>query len=167
MKKIIHLLLLIPCIGFSQVAIGKSEVSNPSVSLEFGTQEKGIVLPYVENKSAITEPGTIIFDTTDNRIKVKKSGTEWIDFSGRDGSGDISIQTGKTEKTQAKAIIGAATSTADGILVLESSNKAMVLPKVTNPETKIVNPAPGMLVYDPVKKLLCVYNGSDWTYWKN
>ena len=36
-------------------------------------------------------------------------------------------------------------------MVLADTNKAMVLPKVASPHLNIVNPAPGMMVYDTTK----------------
>ncbi|WP_260393860.1 hypothetical protein [Riemerella anatipestifer] len=53
--------------AFGQVALGKSEVSNPSVSLEFGTQYRGLILPYVTSLSSVSDvvPGTIVMDGSD------------------------------------------------------------------------------------------------------
>ncbi|MBS1571159.1 MAG: hypothetical protein JST62_02015, partial [Bacteroidetes bacterium] len=71
------------------------------------------------------------------------------------------------EVSSAKTIIGASSSLADGVLVLESTNKAMVLPMVTD-TNNIPDPAPGMMVYinKTGAKRLAVYNGNKWTYWK-
>lgn len=153
----------------AQVAIGKTGVTNISVSLEFAnTENKGLILPYIENRTAITENGSIIYDITDHKVKYLKDGS-WFDLSvDTTGTADISIQTGKTEIATAKTAIGAngATDTADGILVLTDSNKAMILPKVASPHLNIINPAPGMMAYDTVKKQLAIYNGNVWSFWK-
>ena len=84
------------------------------------------------------------------------------------GVADINIQTSKTEKTNAKTVIGAdgASNTTPGILVLSDTDKAMILPKVASPHLKIINPAPGMMVYDTTAKQLAIYNGKSWTFWK-
>ena len=58
------------------------------------------------------------------------------------------------------------TDTTPGILVLADTNKAMVLPKVASPHLNIVNPSPGMIVYDTTKKQLAVFNGTVWSFWK-
>jgi hypothetical protein len=52
-------------------------------------------------------------------------------------------------------------------LVLESPNKAMVLPMVLD-TNNIPDPAPGMMVYvnKTGAKRLAVFNGNKWTYWK-
>jgi hypothetical protein len=153
----------------AQVAIGKNEVSNSSVSLEFAnTENKGLILPYVETKTAITENGTIIYDTTDHKVKYLKNG-DWFDLSvDTTGQADLSIQDTKTEMATAKTVIGAngATDSTNGILVLSDTNKAMVLPKVASPHLNIIDPAPGMMVYDATKKQLAVYNGTVWSFWK-
>lgn len=154
----------------AQIAIGKQTVSNTSVSLEFdNTENRGLILPYVETKTGITENGTIIYDVSDHKVKYLKDTNTWQDLSvDATGVADISIQTGKTEATTAKAAIGtaAATDTTPGVLVLSDTDKAMILPKVANPHTSIINPAPGMMVYDTVKRQLAVYNGTVWSFWK-
>ena len=159
----------------SQIAIGKQAVSNTSVSLEFSDAEnKGVILPYVEDKSSITENGTIIYDVTDHKVKYLKDNTlavndRWMDLSvDATGAADISLQQTKTENTTAKTAIGTngATDSIPGILVLTDSNKAMVLPRVASPHLNIINPASGMIVYDTTKKLIAVYNGTVWSFWK-
>ncbi|PQA94761.1 hypothetical protein B0A69_09980 [Chryseobacterium shigense] len=149
-----------------QVAIGKGNVVNTSVSLEFAsTENRGLVLPYVEDTSGISQNGTLIYDTGDHKVKYLKSGV-WFDLSvDTTGTADLSIQTSKTEKTGAKVSIGSPTSTA-GILVLEDSNKAMILPKVASPYLNVINPAAGMMVYDTTARQLAIYNGSVWSFWK-
>ncbi|MFP3835405.1 hypothetical protein SCA31_21160 [Chryseobacterium sp. SIMBA_028] len=157
----------------SQVAIGKQTVSNTSVSVEFANNEnRGLILPYVENKSNIIQEGTIIYDTTDYKVKYLKNNGQWVNLSEDDGTMatigtvDLSVQgTDKTENTGAKTTIGIPGAT-NGIFVLEALDKAMILPKVTSPHLNIIDPAPGMMVYDTVKKQLVVYNGKMWSFWK-
>lgn len=154
----------------SQVAIGKPTVTNASVSLEFaGTENRGLILPYVETKTGITENGTFIYDTTDHKVKYLKDSGTWTDLSvDNTGTADLSIQTTKTESTTAKSVIGsaAATDTTPGILILSDVNKAMILPKIASPHLNIIDPAPGMMAYDTTKRQLAVYNGKVWTFWK-
>lgn len=158
--------MLISFAAFSQVAIGKASVSNTAVSLEFGSQEaRGIVLPYVTNAAAVSPvEGSIIFDSNDKKVKFFNG--SWKDLTMlTNGTVDLAPQNALIENTAAKATVGTPTNT-DGILVLEDTNKAMILPKVTNPHTAIKSPAAGMMVYDNTKKLLCIFNGTEWTYWK-
>ncbi|MXS72092.1 hypothetical protein GSF70_12780 [Flavobacteriaceae bacterium W22] len=170
------ILLLVTCsLMQAQVAIGKQETTNTSVSLEFtDTENKGLILPYVETKTGITEEGTLIYDVTDHKVKYKNGASTWANLSEDDGTTatigvvDISIQTTKDEKASAKTVIGAdgATNSTPGILVLSDTNKAMILPKVASPHLNIYNPAPGMMVYDTTAKQLAVYNGKVWSFWK-
>ena len=178
MKKIASIFLLGSiALSNAQVIIGDAAgtaTNKTSVLLEFakgsGTGNRGIVLPYVTTYPPATG-GTIILDATDaTKARVRfYNDTEWKDLSGQDAtvSSALTIQTPATESTTAKAIIGAQTSAADGVLVLESTTRAMVLPQVANVQD-ILKPAPGMMVYinKAGAKRLAVYNGSKWSYWK-
>ena len=191
MKNIfITLSIFLSTCAFAQVAIGKASV-NPSVSLEFydnADNVRGIILPWVDGvsntapfitNSPITEivvNGTLVYDTSDKKVKVKYT-TGWRDLS-KDATGTtvdpltsvdgLTLQNSITDLDNAKVQIGGNpdTDTTPGILVLADTNKAMVLPKVDSPHLKIVNPAPGMMVYDTAKKQLAVFNGTVWSFWK-
>ncbi len=168
-------LLMTSVIAYSQVVIGGktgSAGSNvTSVLLDFPTgQNKGLIVPYVRTLPASAVEGTIVLDATASvASRVKYFNGSWVDLSGQDANVTtvlLSQPLAITEGTS-KAIIGAPSSTADGVLVLESTTKAMVLPIVTD-VNDILSPSPGMMVY--VKKAgskrLAVYNGSKWSFWK-
>ncbi len=170
MKNILLALISITTITVkSQVAIGKTSVTNTSVSLEFtDAEKKGIILPYVEDRSAIAENGSIIFDNTDHKVKYLKDNS-WFDLSiDTTGKSDMAIQQDKTELTTSKTGIGtnSGTDSTNGILVLTDADKAMILPRVASPHLNIINPASGMMAYDTTKKQLAVYNGTVWSFWK-
>lgn len=159
----------------AQIGIGKSMVSSPSVSLEFGSANKGLILPWVISINAVTgvENGTMVFDLSDKKVKVKYA-SGWKDLSVNSQGTTIDpitlvdgavIQNTSTEIKTAKASIGLPTSV-PGILVLEDRDKAMVLPKVASPHLNIINPSPGMIVYDTANKQLAVFNGTMWSFWK-
>lgn len=176
MKKIIiGVLLGFGSLATAQVAIGKTAVSSNSVSLEFGTGNRGMVLPWVDNVASVAGAvnGTMVYDATDNKVKVKYA-SGWNDLS-VDETGTtvdpltsvngITLQASLDDKSDAKTSIGASSET-PGILVLEDTDKAMVLPKVESPHLNIINPAPGMIVYDTLTKQLAVFNGTVWSFWK-
>lgn len=171
-KQLLPAALLFVAMGTmkSQIAIGKPTVTNTSVSLEFAdTENRGLIVPYVETATGITVNGTIIYDTADHKVKYLKDNGTWTDLSvDNTGTADIMVQTTKVESGTAKVAIGiaGASDPTSGVLVLSDSNKAMILPKVASPHLNIVNPAPGMLAYDTVKKQLAVYNGTVWSFWK-
>lgn len=177
MKKLISAILLA---GFTlanaQVIIGDAigtAAVKTSVLLEFAVGNKGLILPYVTTLPALTPitQGTILLDaSTATAARVKFSdGTNWVDLSGQtaDITAALAIQPASVPETTSKSIIGARSSTADGVLVLESSTKAMVLPQVDK-VSDILSPSPGMMVYvnKAGAKRLAVYNGSKWSYWK-
>ncbi|WP_308005561.1 hypothetical protein [uncultured Chryseobacterium sp.] len=179
--------VLLSATAYSQVIIGDAigtATTKTSVLLEFAnTSNKGIILPYVRTKPSAPTEGTIILDAstpTAARIKYYNGVTTgtgnspdgWQDLSGQDGNVTAALANQPTpaqvtEDTNAKAIIGANISSADGVLVLESATKAMVLPTVASTDD-VPSPGPGMMVY--IKKAgakrLAVYNGSKWSYWK-
>ncbi|MBB6369542.1 hypothetical protein [Chryseobacterium shigense] len=159
----------------AQIGISRESVSNASVSLQFGDNEnKGLLLPYVTDKTGITENGTLLFDMSDYKVKYLKDTNTWFDLSvdttGNTGNTDFNIQASdRAEQPGAKVSIITAddgTDTTKGILVLADNNKAMVLPKVASPHLNIIDPSAGMMAYDTVKKQLAVYNGKVWTFWK-
>jgi len=185
--------ILFSIISFSQIRIGdKTITSNPdltnsvSVLLEFGdTKDKGIILPYVETVPSGTnnaKGGTFIFDVSSNseyKIKVKNENTGWTDLSVQSGYSNAVETIVKNpqasplaDKADAKIVIGAESSSTDGILVLESvlNNRAMILPIVEN-YNSIKNPSPGMMAFlrstiDSSKHRLIVFNGQKWSFWK-
>lgn len=175
--------------GSAQVIISGTTgtaANTTSVLLDFKSGEnKGIILPYVRTMSATpataVEPGTILVDAstgTAAAVKYYAPGTSqtnvngWVDLSNGNRANLTSPtdymakQPSTTELANARAIIGAASSTAKGgVLVLESTTKAMMLPQVAKTDD-IINPAPGMMVYITTpNKRLAVFNGAKWTYW--
>ena len=177
MKKIIATIFLgSMAFANAQVIIGDAVGTAPvktSVLLEFALgQNKGLILPYVRTMPATPTEGTILLDaSTATTARVKYYNGSWVDLSGQDGNVTTALAQQPTaiqapETTVSKAIIGAATSSADGVLVLESTTKAMVLPIVSD-VNNIPSPSAGMMVYvnKPGAKRLAVYNGSKWSFW--
>lgn len=191
MKKIIISLLSgISFMASAQIIIGGTNGTAPSnnkaaVLIEFESgQNKGIILPYVRTmpSSADVTPGTILLDASINnaaqsKVKyyapsnVNADVSGWVDLSAGNEANISSLMNiqplsaAVTEDLASKAILGANSSSANGVLVLESTTKVMVLPQVAN-TNDIKDPAPGMMVYlNGTNKRLAIYNGSKWTYW--
>lgn len=194
-KLIISSFILFSTLAYSQVAIGKTSISNTTVSLEFGVSDatngyKGILLPWVSTVAntpntsyiGVSNPvdGTIIFDVSDKKIKYRKAGA-WFDLSKNEittvngvanydttGVVNTTLQDNLTENSNAKVVIGGnpSTNTTTGILVLADTNKAMILPKMDSPHLNIQNPPAGMMAYDTTAKQLAVFNGKVWSFWK-
>ncbi|MFS4472569.1 hypothetical protein [Chryseobacterium sp. T20] len=167
MKKI-ALIIIITASGIfnAQVALGKTTLESASSSIEFGNENRGIVLPWATNTSGIQNVvnGTLIFDISDMKVKVYQNNL-WKDLSvDATGTADTSLQDSLTDQPEAKVSVGIPSSVS-GILVLEDSSKAMILPKVASPHLNIISPAAGMMVYDTQKKQLAVFNGTVWSFW--
>ena len=154
----------------AQVAIGKTSINGTQTILEFddaANNTKGIILPSVTTLPTVssTANGTFLFDRNDSRIKVVENGA-WKPLSNVGNRTQTDAFVNPATETSGKVIIGASTSTANGVLVLESANKAMILPKISNPHLTVQNPYPGMMCYDTQSKSLAVFDGSKWSYWK-
>lgn len=187
-KSIIILSSIVSLSASAQVAIGKGSITNnnPSISLEFGDYDgvngRGIIVPWVKSAGDVTGAieGTIVYDSSDKVLKYKNGNNSWFGLSKNeitkinganvDTTGKVVtiIQDGLDDKVGAKAAIGtsAASDTNPGILVLSDDNRAMVLPKVPEPHKNIVNPEPGTMVYDTTNKMVAIFNGKVWSFWK-
>ena len=171
----------------AQVSIGgKQTVEGTATLLDFNSplttdtnattnnNTYGIILPAVDNLSkalptATTDRfnnnGTFLYDKSDGIVKMYEKDT-WVSIT---GTGDITklVPNTSAETTdQHGAIIGASTSPAKGVLVLESPDKALVLPRIENPHTSVKSPYAGMMCYDTVSKSLAVFDGTNWNYLK-
>ena len=171
---IIMFALLLGADATAQVAIGKSTITNPSVLLEFGNEAKGIIVPQV---SAATIPagGTFIFNNSPGilAMTVYENGV-WRDLTSDSSTIPKTIglahtfsNNGATDITGINGvIIGSDTSTKKGVLVLESTEKALLLPQVSNPHITIEGAIAGTMVFDTASDTLAVYDGVYWSYWK-
>lgn len=178
MKKIISSIFIITAVSANaQIIVGDGVGTasvKTSVLLDFAAnQNKGIILPYVRTLPTSPTEGTMIVDATDpTKARVKYFNGAWTDLSGQDADVTTILSTQPTvaqisEAAGEKTIIGASSSTANGVLVLESTTKSMILPIVQDVQN-IPSPAPGMMVYVNKQgaKRLAVFNGSKWSYWK-
>jgi len=162
-------LLILSNFLHAQLSIGKQDFTNPNILLDFENPPNnamGIILPAVTNSNlVIPSNGTFIFDTTLNKVRMYEN-NGWKDLTGI-GSSTGLIPNNSNESAQNQGVIlGAESSNANGVLILESSDKAMVLPKIANPHLSVKSPYPGMMCYDTVSKSLAVFDGANWSYWK-
>ena len=180
MKKLIYITLCIVG-GFinAQVSIGGNQIVNGSSTLldfagqtstsNSGDQEttnfRGIILSAVDNSPVLTSVnnGTFIFDKTTKKVRMYENNI-WVDLT--DQGSDGNLVTNTSAEVGNGAIIGADTSLATGVLILESANKAIVLPHIKNPHTTVKGPYAGMICYDTVSNSLAVFDGTNWSYWK-
>ena len=143
--------------------------------------QKGIILPLVGEPPLSTEDlstdpvsdadnGTFVLDAADGKAKVRVDDA-WMNLSYAPAKLQELRSDGPYEDIGGGVIIAddealASAPLAKGVLVLESTDKAMVLPKVYKPDETIDNPYPGMMCYDIYSKSLMVYDGLYWNTWK-
>ncbi len=148
----------------AQVGINKSNLTASSI-LDFGSETgttvdgsdaKGILLSPTDGLPAGPTAGTIAFVVEAGGASFRYfNGTAWstatpggfgTPMSGTDGNG---------------VIIGDSSSSADGVLILESPTHALVLPQISGGRFTL-SPTPGLMYYDTSDDSVYVYNGSAW-----
>lgn len=149
----------------AQVAIGKTSVQGSSI-LDFNEagNTRGIILPAVTAMPADTVNGTLEFFRGDAIVYMRQNGV-WVPMTEGNGSTSTLIINTSPE-TGNGVVIGAATSSAPGVLVLESSTLSLTLPKVINPHINIKSPYPGTMCYDTASNTIAVFDGTYWNFWK-
>ncbi len=152
----------------AQVAIGKANVDGDGI-LDFGVDgDKGILLPRVISISGAV-PGTLYYDTNDSKVKFQ--GSSLIDLSVKAVAQENEFDTSAEdyinhteEATLQGTVIGEEETGAPGVLVLDSVEHALILPKVSS-YANVGDPEAGMIVYDLSAKMFCVFNGEKWAFW--
>lgn len=148
----------------AQLSIGKHSVEGDGM-LDFAPGiNKGIILP---NVSIIpTENlvgGTLLFNGITNVIQYY-NGTAWKNLSDL-GHPNVFYNAGSDIAVNGVVLGSSSTTTASGILILESQTKALILPKIYMPEQSIKSPVAGTICYDTYRKALAVFDGINWMYW--
>lgn len=160
------LLFFYPIMALGQTVIGNQTANHIDAILGFSNtidNIKGIVLPAVDNLPVNPTNGTFLFDRIDEKVKMYQNGG-WTTLS---DAGDTSgLQAFSGTETNKKTVLGAKSTSVDGVLVLEDNSKALLLPKIEDPHLNVPSPYPGMMCYDTSSKSLAVYDGANWNYWK-
>lgn len=162
MKRIIIILTIAFSCGVNaQTAIGKTSTTNASCLLEFGAEARGIRLPIVSDASALTvSPGTLVFDATTGSFRYNEGTWSTATSGGSTGGAPSGTDSG------GPVIVGAdSTAKVGGALVLEATDKALVLPTINNAELRILTPTKGLMAWDSAKRQVAVYNGTKWCYY--
>lgn len=150
---------------FGQISIGKANVDGSGL-IDFQSETtKGIVLSHVEdvNKMHDISEGTFVYDEFSAKVMFF-DGETWIDMNGVDGLNPSKLETIESS-SKTGMIIGNDTTDAIGILVLESDDRALILPKIENPAKNVKSPYAGMICYDTLSDNLYMFNGKYWTFW--
>lgn len=148
----------------AQIAIGKSSVDGSSI-LDFqANTTKGIILPALSIEPAAPVNGTLGLYKVDGIVYMYQNNI-WVPMT--EGNGSIAALINNTSAEVGNGVVmGAATSSAAGVLVLESSSLALTLPKVDKPHLNVKSPYPGMICYDTNSNTIAVFDGAYWNFWK-
>lgn len=150
-------------LDFNSTATGK-KATDTSVDNTYG-----IILPAIDINNVATlnsaNNGTFLFDIGESKVKMYENNV-WLDLTDSGNSSAVVINTSTESANSQGAIIGSTTSNAKGVLVLESPDKALILPRITDPHLNVKSPYPGMMCYDVASKSLAVFDGIFWYYWK-
>lgn len=161
-------LLVIGCCFSCTLVLGQTAIEKYTVDgdgvLDFASgTTKGIILPAVETLPATPANGTFLYDKNAQMVKMYENGA-WVNLSDIGDNSDVLPYNGTD--TNKQTIIGAVSTTVDGVLVLEATDKALILPKIASPHINVPSPYPGMMCYDTDAKALAVFDGAAWNYWK-
>lgn len=185
MKKTLLLVAIMFILNLdAQIGIGKTQNIGTGSIIEFDgntsnvltdnttANKKGLILPAVletpnfgtsGSATSIPQNGTFIFDRQTRKVKFYENGV-WKDMS--DAGNNSTLVPFAGSETGNGVIVGTSSTAAKGVMVLESTNKALVLPHILNPDLTVINPYPGMMCYDTKSNSIAVYDGSNWSYWK-
>src|SRR5690606_4807104 len=166
-KIIVVAILLIGCYIQAQIVItneANPKPTNNSVLLEFGNNEaKGIVLPTVdEAPNAVS--GTFVVNSTEKAVQFF-DGNDWVNLT-EEGEVVANNYINAGENLGQGVVLGAETTTKPGVLVLESTTQALVLPKVSKPQENMASSIAATIDYDGESDTLAIYDGKNWSYWK-
>lgn len=166
MKKVFTIIITLYAVVVSaQVAIEKSQVDGDGL-LDFpANTTKGILLPIVETLPSDASSGTLLMDKNDKTLKMNVE-SAWIPLSDEGSVTGVVFNSNGEIPGQNRVIMGSDATSAPGVLVLESPDKALILPKIAAPHINVKNPYPGMICYDTVSKSMAVFDGLKWSYWK-
>lgn len=166
MKTTITILAIILSIGLyaqdQKLAVGKTTVDGDAL-FDFGTELRGMVIAPITDVTNMTpapSAGTIAFDGNTGSFRFY-DGTNWSDAVAGGETGGVATGTDTF-----KQLIGAETSTANGVVIFgedSGETQALVLPKLENGNLKFNNPVTGLIYYDTALKAVLVYNGNGWT----
>lgn len=150
---------------FSQIGIGISSVKG-SALIDFAENTtNGMILPHVNDvdNMLVDTKGTIVFDEKSKKVKYF-DGEKWISMNREEGKLSDSFSFQEYDVSQG-VIIGNEKSDASGVLILESNDRALVLPKISDPAKNVTSPYPGMICYDTVSNNVYFFNGLVWEFW--
>lgn len=173
MKNILILLLI--GLGFiqfnAQVSIERpnKDVRGDGIMDFPESATKGILLPRVENTTETpVAGGALAFNLTTQQVEVFNPLIGWQAMTEASTTYITSLNSEYEDLNPESGVIISAgnfsTTPPVGVLVLESDDKALILPQVSD-ATLLPSPEAGMIAYDMNTKSIAIFNGSVWSFW--
>lgn len=176
MKKLV--LSIFSLIAFNTIIVNAQEIGvgietesvGESSLLEFPENaDKGILLPRVKNEEAAgTVAGTFIYNMSDKKVYIYGD-NKWVALTDESSTRVSNNRIYSGDELDSKGVViedGTSTEEAKpGVLSLESTERALVLPNVED-VTLLPNPLAGLICYDKKSSSLAIFNGSDWYFWR-
>ena len=172
MKNILILLLI--GLGFvqfnAQVSIERpnKDVRGDGIMDFPESATKGILLPRVENTTETpVAGGALAFNLTTQQVEVFNPLIGWQAMTENSETDIIALSNFDELNPANGVIISNEENTEDvpvGVLVFESTNKALILPQLVD-VTLMPSPEAGMIAYDISTQSMDIFNGSVWSFW--
>lgn len=167
-------ILIIFFISFSfialnaQVSIERTDVRGDGIMDFPADATKGILLPRVVNTNEIPSAiGAMAFNLAEQRVELFHPTNGWVAMTENSETDIIALSNFDELNPANGVIISNEENTEDvpvGVLVFESTNKALILPQVVD-VTLMPSPQAGMIAYDMSRQSMAIFNGSVWSFW--
>jgi len=157
---------LSPTIGTNKIGEGvsinvsSSFLPDSSAILDIDNQSRGILIPRTTPNLIMTpSTGLIIYNINTNQLNVY-NGTQWIS--------PCAISTGIGGYQGSQVPVGVAIKSDNSsphhsaILDVSSTDKGVLIPRLTNSQRDSILPAQGLVIYNSTSKNIEFYNGSAW-----
>lgn len=178
MKNILIIIIIACGINSTQAQVGIERDSQTEIVRGDGLMDfpenatKGILLPRVDDTSSIATEGTvggaIAFNMAKQRVEFyNPDRNTW--FGMTDASAiQVEGYTDFVNIASANGVIvedGTGLDDAPtGVLVLESNERALILPQVPD-ATQLPSPKAGTICFDMASNSIAVFNGEVWSFW--
>ena len=176
MKNIVSIITIVLGLAAASAQVGvETATVRPDGIMDFPSPAtKGILLPLVESSGVTPSAGgAMVFDLTDQRVEFYNPSTgAWEPMTAAstnliEGPEHINPDRYDDLNPENGTVIEAGTVTQTppvGVLVLESDDKALILPQVED-ATQLPGPKAGMICYDMASDSIAVFNGTEWSFW--
>jgi surface protein len=143
------------------IAINSSgDPAAPSAMIDVQSTEKGLLLPRTNHPAIGTPVGGLLIYSTVSKAPVFYSGTQW------EAPCQAQVSTASASGTASGegVLIGDATGSPhpSAMLELAATSKGLLLPRLTDEERNIINPAIGLIIYNATSGALQYYTSSGW-----